>query len=108
MKKLITFKDIDNARKTLGLGESATMEDIKNNYRKLLMKFHPDKYNNNPDKKIFEEKVKDINRAYKIIMNYCIKYPVSFSKSKVRDIEEGEYRINHFKKFYYDWFGDID
>ena len=51
MKKLITFKDIDKARKVLELGDAASVEDVKNNYRRLVLKFHPDKHNNDNDEK---------------------------------------------------------
>ena len=84
MKKLITFQDIDDARKILDLQKTASIEDVKNNYRRLLLEFHPDRHNNSPDKKIFEEKSKEINNAYKIIMNYCMKYPISFDADKSR------------------------
>ena len=79
MKKLTTFKDIDNARKALGLGDIVSIKDIKNNHRKLMLEFHLDRHNNSKDKNIYEEKVKEINSAYKIIMDYCMKYPVSFN-----------------------------
>ena len=42
MKKLIDFKDIDRARKLLGLGETTSMQEIKEKYRKLSLKCHPD------------------------------------------------------------------
>ncbi len=73
MKKLITFKDIDNARKVPGLGDIASIEDIKDNHRKFILKYHPDRYYNSNDRKVFEEKIKEINSAYKIIMDYCVK-----------------------------------
>ncbi len=103
MKKLITFQDIDAARKILDLQKMASMEDIKNNYRRLLLEFHPDRHNNSPDKKIFEEKAKELNSAYKIIMNYCMKYPISFDVGKVKDVEDGEYMQDHQRRFYDGW-----
>ena len=103
MKKLITFKDIDNARKELDLNDITSMEDIKNNYRRLILEFHPDKHNDSGDKKIYEEKVKEINNSYKIIMDYCMKYPISFDKDKVKDVEEGEYIEDHLRRFYDGW-----
>jgi len=36
------YKEIDKARKLLELSESATMEEIKKNHRKLIKKWHPD------------------------------------------------------------------
>jgi len=108
LKKLITFDDIDNARKVLDLAESATLEEIKKNHRKLILKYHPDKYNNNANKDFYEEKVKQINNSYKIIMNYCLKYPFSFKKSFVKNVEEGEYIEDHLRRFYDGWVSDKD
>ncbi|MHB1347805.1 MAG: J domain-containing protein [Candidatus Humimicrobiaceae bacterium] len=103
MKKLITFKDIENARKVLGLSDIASIEDIKDNHRKLILEYHPDRHNNSKDKQIYEEKIKDVNSAYKIIMDYSTKYPISFREDKVKDVEEGEYAEDHFKRFYDGW-----
>jgi len=103
MKKLITFKDIETARKTLDLEDTASIEDIKNSYKKLILKFHPDKHNHSKNKDIYEEKVKQINSAYKVLMNYCARYPISFNQDKVKKIEEGEYQKNHLKNFYSGW-----
>lgn len=50
--------------KTLGVSKKATAEDIKKAYRKLAMKFHPDK--NQGDKKA-EEKFKLINEANQVL-----------------------------------------
>lgn len=45
----------------LGVDRTASKEVIKKAYRKLSMKYHPDK---NPDDKESEEKFKEINEAY--------------------------------------------
>ena len=37
------FEKIDNARKLLGLGEEATIEEIKSAYKDLSLKYHPDR-----------------------------------------------------------------
>jgi len=103
MKKLITFQDIDDARKVLDLQKTASLEDVKNNYRRLLLMYHPDRHNNHPDQKIYEEKAKELNNAYKIIMNYCMKYPISFDINEARDIEDGAYMEDHQRKFYDGW-----
>lgn len=48
----------------LGVSPSATDEQIKNAYRELARKYHPDNYVNNPLSDLAQEKMKEINEAY--------------------------------------------
>ena len=48
----------------LGVSPSATDEQIKNAYRELARKYHPDNYVNNPQADLAQEKMKEINEAY--------------------------------------------
>src|SRR5881397_3352769 len=50
----------------LGVGRDATDEDVKRAYRKLAVKFHPDK---NPDDPHAEEKFKELGEAYDVLMD---------------------------------------
>jgi curved DNA-binding protein len=50
--------------KILGVEKSASEEDIKKAYRKLAMKFHPDR---NPGNKQAEEKFKKLSEAYAVL-----------------------------------------
>ena len=53
----------------LGINKNATDEEIKNAYRELARKYHPDNYADNPLSDLAAEKMKEINEAYDEIMN---------------------------------------
>lgn len=48
----------------LGVSKNATQDEIKSAYRKLAMKYHPDR---NPGDKTAEAKFKEINEAYEVL-----------------------------------------
>jgi molecular chaperone DnaJ len=50
----------------LGVSKGSTADEIKKAYRKLAIKFHPDK---NPDDKSAEDKFKEAAEAYEILSN---------------------------------------
>ena len=50
----------------LGVAKNASEDEIKKAYRKLAMKYHPDR---NPDSKESEEKFKEVKEAYEMLTN---------------------------------------
>ena len=50
----------------LGVAKNSSEEEIKKSYRKLAMKYHPDR---NPDSKESEEKFKEVKEAYEMLTN---------------------------------------
>ena len=74
-----------NPYQILGVSESSTEAEIKSAYRKLAIRYHPDK---NPGNKQSEEKFKDIAGAYEILSD-------PFKKSKYDGQFTGSSTINH-------------
>ena len=56
--------DYKDYYKTLGVERNASEDDIRKAYRKLAMKYHPDR---NPNDKQAEERFKEINEAYQVL-----------------------------------------
>ncbi|MFO7448115.1 MAG: J domain-containing protein [Ignavibacteriaceae bacterium] len=56
--------DFKDYYKILGVNKSSTQDEIRKAYRKLAVKYHPDK---NPDNKQAEEKFKEMSEAYEVL-----------------------------------------
>jgi len=53
----------------LEVSPNATKEEIRNSYRRLVKKYHPDRYPEGPQRDFATEKIKKINAAYDMIQN---------------------------------------
>jgi len=54
----------------LGVSRNSTIDEIRKEFKKLVIKWHPDKHNETEEKKIFaEKKFKEINSAYHILID---------------------------------------
>lgn len=51
----------------LGVSRSASDAEIKNAYRELVKKYHPDRYKGNPLEDLAAEKMQEINEAYAVL-----------------------------------------
>jgi len=80
--KKMNSKTIENARKTLGLGQEISISEMNSAYDRLAQKCHPDLH---PDDSFAEEKFKKIKSAHEVLMQYCEHYVFSLGKSKVEE-----------------------
>ena len=53
----------------LGVTPDASLEQVKESYRALAKKYHPDNYADSPLKDLAEEKMTEVNAAYDAVMS---------------------------------------
>jgi DnaJ-class molecular chaperone len=104
---MMNFKQVDEARRILGLNEEASIEEIKAAFRNLALQYHPDKCQDK-NKKHCEEMLKKINHAKDIIGRYCANYRYSFKEKDVKRNCMSKEEYEHLKRFFDGWFGDLD
>ena len=82
-----------------------TIEQIKNAYRKQAKRYHPDV---NVGNKVAEERIKDINEAYRVLSNVTSKrkydrtwnYNVGYKQKKLKQKTSGEVAGEFFGMFF--------
>ena len=78
---MASFEEIDGARRLLGLGQNATLKEIKQAYRRMVKRHHPDVARESAEA---EEKTSELNRAFQLLSEYCASYRYSFTEDDVR------------------------
>ena len=99
---MVNFNEIDEARRLLGLGEAATLKEIKSAYRRLAHRHHPDTHGITTDEN--DETMKKLNRAYKLLMDYCTDYKYSFREE---DAGRTYPHAEQLRKWRENWFNSI-
>ena len=100
---MASFEQINEERQLLGLGEIATLKQIKSAYRRVANRYHPDKCKD-VDRAKCDEMMRKINEAYELIMKYCAQYSYSFGEEAVRRT----YPHDEYLRRYQDgWFDGI-
>ncbi|HEX74147.1 MAG TPA: DnaJ domain-containing protein [Dehalococcoidia bacterium] len=94
---------IDEARRLLGLGEAATLKQVKAAYKMLANRYHPDRCKE-IDRAKCEEMMKRMNEAYELIMKYFTDYSYSFGEEDVRRTYSHD---EYLRKYHYGWFDGI-
>ncbi len=78
-----TYERIKRARAILHIEEKASIIEIRESYLWLLKRWHPDPATSSGEIKECEKRTRDIIWAYKVLMEYCQSYKISFSKEEV-------------------------
>jgi len=92
-----TVAEILRAKEILEIPDRATLEDIKECYRRLMKKWHPDRCAETPE--TCKDMAEKINAAYRTILEYCRGYRFSFTEEGVKAQLSGE-------EWMFDRFGD--
>ncbi len=100
---MTNFEEISEARKLLGLGETATLKEIKQAYKRMALRYHPDTSSGENNAQC-EEMMKKLNWAHKLLTEYCAHYKYSFTEDDVaRTYPYDEY----VRKYHQGWFEGI-
>lgn len=71
----MTFKELCLAREVFGLGERATLKEVKTRHRELVKRHHPDAGGD-------PAQIRRINTAYQVLTDYLTQYSFSFSEAE--------------------------
>ena len=83
-----TYQRIEEARRILDLPERASLATIKEHYRNLIRRWHPDICTGDLNQSL--EMTRRITSAYTIIIAYCNDYEFSFSREEVSRYRSAE------------------
>lgn len=73
----MTYPDLHQALQILGLGERATLREIKNRHKALVKIHHPDTGNaDDPDV------IRMVNASYRLLLDYVSAYHFCFSEDE--------------------------
>jgi preprotein translocase subunit Sec63 len=74
-------RDLKKAIELFGIEEDTSINTISSRYRELLQKWHPDHCKGNEEE--CRARTENIIESYKILMNYCTSYNISFTDDMI-------------------------
>lgn len=83
------WQEIEKARDILGLGESATLAEIKAQYRQASKLYHPDTRADRAG--VPARQMHQITAAYELLMRYCNDYRFPLRRENAGQEESGIY-----------------
>jgi DnaJ-class molecular chaperone len=77
----VRYEALERAREILDLHDRVTLAEIKEQYRTLMKRWHPDTCKEVPE--VCEANSRNITEAYNLLMEYVANYKYSFTKEDV-------------------------
>lgn len=74
----MTYQKLQKALEIMGLGERASLAEIRARYRQLVKRCHPD----GQSKRVDPEAIQQLNAAYALLRGYCANYRYCFSQEE--------------------------
>jgi len=96
---MASFEEIDGARRLLGLGQTATLKEIKQAYRRMVKHHHPDVARESDGA---DEKTSELNRAFQLLSEYCASYRYSFTEEDVHRAYPEEQVTDRYAQGWFD------
>ncbi len=91
------WKEIIEAKRLLGLPDQATLAQIKQAYRSLCKKHHPDLADNSdPDAEDESVEMHRLTAAYQTLINYCTKYLFPLVPGEDQPLEGEDWWMDRF------------
>ncbi len=86
--------EIEEAKELFGLGDRATLAQIKAVFRKLTKSYHPDLAGESEENRV---KTQEITEAYQALLAYCEAYefPLVMAESEL-EVDDEDWWMNRF------------
>lgn len=88
----MTYVDLKTSLQLFGLGERASLREIKARHRALVKRHHPDTGTESDP-----EMIRQVNAAYRVLLDYVTEYRFSFSEEEFYEQNPEERMWRQFK-----------
>ncbi|GFE61898.1 J domain-containing protein [Geobacter sp. AOG2] len=88
----MTYVDLKTSLQLFGLGERASLKEIKARHRGLVKRYHPD-----TGKDSDPEMIRNVNAAYQVLLDYVKEYRFSFAEEEFYEQNPEERIWQQFK-----------
>lgn len=88
----MTYADLKTSLRTFGLGERASLREIRARHRALVKRHHPDTGQEGDP-----EMIRQVNAAYQVLLDYVKEYRFSFAEGEFYEQNPEERIWQQFK-----------